>query len=395
LYEERLAEVSGLPQGKELAAGLELERGLFLAAKHPEALTTLKDFIRNHPNHPRALEAGLAIAEFHLLEFPPRAIAARRQLEALRSSALSPSLKEQADYVAFWIEIASTKTSEAAARAGEEFLVVWPGSSRRIELLMKLGELYYNSDDFAQARAKFEILYREDPSGPNSETALFFAARSAMSAQDSKQAIALWAEVIDRKGSLAMESRRQQALSLLREGNPDNAIRVLDSILRSPEPIPTDLRLAALLNRGQAYLEKSKQVPSSQEPLIAAVAAFDEIIDASSGDRMWRNQAMVFKAKCLELLNDSDQALEIYFDVVARVPTEGLGADQVPEYTWYYRAGFAGIALLQEQQNWRAAANVADRLGLTRGSRAVEAAELANRIRLQHFLWGDSPDARQ
>jgi len=395
LYEERLADVVGLPQGKDLAAGLELERGLFLAAgKHPEALTALKDFIRDHPNHPRVLEAGLAVAEFHLLEFPPRAIAARRQLESLRSAQLSPSLKEQADYVAFWIEIAS-ENPEAAARAGEQFLVVWPASSRRIEMLLKLGELYYNADDFPQARAKFETLYREDPSGPHAETALFFAARSAMSAQDSKQAIALWAEVIDRKGALAMESRRQQALSLLREGNPDNAIRVLDSILRSPEAIPADLRLAALLNRGQAYLEKSKQVPSAQEPLVAAVAAFDEIIDAAGTDRIWRNQAMVFKAKCMELLNDSDQALEIYFDVVARVPTEGIGADQVPEYAWYYRAGFAAIALLQEQQNWRAAANIADRLGLTRGSRAVEAAELANRIRLQHFLWGDAPEAAE
>ena len=55
-------------------------------------------------------------------------------------------------------------------------------------------------------------------------------------------------------------------------------------------------------------------------------------------------------------------------------------------------AGFAGIALLQEQRNWRGAANLADRLGLTEGSRAVEAAELAKRIRLQHFLWGDATD---
>jgi hypothetical protein len=47
---------------------------------------------------------------------------------------------------------------------------------------------------------------------------------------------------------------------------------VLDSVLRSPDPIPADLRLAALLNRGQAYLEKSKQGPIEQESLIAAVA---------------------------------------------------------------------------------------------------------------------------
>jgi tetratricopeptide (TPR) repeat protein len=391
LYEEQLAQVKLLPKGADLTASLELERALFLASgKHPEALSALKDFIRNHPNHPRTQEASLAIVEFHLLEFPPRTVAARRQLETIRSGQLPAALKEQADYVEFWIEIAS-ESPESAARSGEKFLVLWPKSARRPELLLKLGELYFNADDFPKARAKFETLYKEDPSGPSSETALFFAAKSAMSAQDSKQAIALWAEVIDRKGPLAMESRRQQALSLLREGNPDNAIRVLDSVLRSPDPIPADLRLAALLNRGQAYLEKSKQGPIEQESLIAAVAAFDEIIDAAGSDRLWRNQAMVFKAKCIELLNDEDQALEIYFDVVTRAPTEGLRTDQVPEYAWYYRAGFAAIALLQEQENWRAAANLADRLGQTGGSRAVEAAELGNRIRLQHFLWGESP----
>ncbi|RFC47786.1 MAG: Tetratricopeptide (TPR) repeat/Tetratricopeptide (TPR) repeat [Verrucomicrobia bacterium] len=392
VYDEHLSEVRLLPEGGDLSASLQLERALFLAAgKYPEALPALKDFTRDHPDHPRMLEASLAIAEFHLLEFPPRVIAARRQLETIRSGALSPALQEHADYVGFWIEIAS-ENPDAATRAGEHFLKSWSASRRRAEVLMKVGELYFNADDFTQARFKFETLHKEDPSGPQAETALFFAAKAAMSAQDSKQAIALWAEVIDRKGPLAMESRRQQALSLMREGNPDNAIRVLDAILRSPDPIPADLRLAALLNRGQAFLEKSQQLPSAQESLIAAVAAFDEIIDAAGSDRMWRNQAMVFKAKCLELLDDDDQALEIYYDVVARSPTENLRADQVPEYAWYYRAGFAGIALLQEQRNWRGAANLADRLGLTEGSRAVEAAELAKRIRLQHFLWGDATD---
>jgi tetratricopeptide (TPR) repeat protein len=392
LYEERLADVRLLPEGADLSAGLQLERAFFLAAgKHPEALQALKDFTRDHPNHPRLLDANLAVAEFHLLEFPPRVIAARRQLEAVRSATLNPPQREHADYVAFWIEIAS-ENPEGATRVGETFLKDWPASPRRAEVLMKVGELYFNADDFTRARFKFETLHKEDPSGPQAETALFFAAKAAMSAQDSKQAIALWAEVIDRKGPLAMESRRQQALSLMREGNPDNAILVLDAILRSPDPVPADLRLAALLNRGQAFLEKSRQVSASQESLIAAVAAFDEIIDAAGPDRMWRNQATVFKGRCLELLNDDDQALEIYYDVVARSPTEGLRGDQPPEYVWYYRAGFAAIALLQEQRNWRAAANLADRLGQTQGSRAVEAAELAKRIRLQHFLWGDAAD---
>jgi TolA-binding protein len=389
LYEENLGRLRLLPDGTALASDLELDRALFLAAaKHPEALTALKDFAQAHPDHPRALDASLAVAEFHLLEFPPRAIAAQRQLESLRSAPLSPAQSEQADYVGLWIELAAGKP-EDAARKGEAFLAAWPSSTRRAEVLMKLGELYFQAGNYPLARQKFERLHRDEPDGPHAETALFFAGRAAMEAQDSKEAIALWAEVIDRGGPLAHEARRQQALSLLRDGNPDDAIRVLDAILRSPSPVSEDLRLAALLNRGQAFLEKSRQVEAAQEPLVAAVAAFDDILDSRSADRFWRNQASVFKAKCLELLDAPDQALETYYEVVATLPTEGLRTEEIPEYDWFYRAGFAAIALLQEQRNWSAAANLAERLGLTRGSRASEAAELANRIRLQHFLWGD------
>ena len=45
---------------------------------------------------------------------------------------------------------------------------------------MKLAELYYRRQDFANAQTHFEIIAQQNPNDPLAEKALFFAAESAM-----------------------------------------------------------------------------------------------------------------------------------------------------------------------------------------------------------------------
>jgi hypothetical protein len=120
---------------------------------------------------------------------------------------------------------------------------------------------------------------------------------------------------------------------------------------------------------------------------VAAIAAYDSVIDHDDISRFWKNQASVYKGLSLEKLEDADHALEIYYDVVSREPESGLKNGEAPEFTWYYRAGFAAISLLEKRQQWKAAVRLADKLALTSGLRAAEAAEMANRLRLEHFVW--------
>lgn len=384
-------------QHRDVRQQLELEHGLYLAAhNHPKAITLLKDFLQNHPSHPRAVDAEIAIAELYLLVgFPIQSEKARRQLDSLAGRKLTPAQRQQVDYVAFWIA-AIENDRDAAVPLGNKFLKSWTESPHRPAVLMKIGEIHFAARDFAQAQNTFDELVAADPKGPFSEAALFFSAKSAvysMNRQDQEEAIRKWRIVIDRGGPLANEARHQQSIAKLRQGNPRDALAVIDALLDPKRPLSPELRLAALTTKGQALFDLAQASPEKEGPLVAAVATFDEIIEDRYANRFWVNQASLHKGRCLEILGDDDKALEVYFNVVSRSPLEGLNGREAPEYTWFYRAGFAAINVLRERREWRSAVGLAERLGTTSGPRAEEAAELANRLRLLHFIWDEDKPA--
>lgn len=393
IFEQELQQLALDDQNSEIRLQLELERGLFLAAQnHPNAITLLKNFLRDHPGHPRTLEAEVAIAELYLLVgFPIQTEKARRQLEGLAGRELPPPLRQQVDYVAFWIE-AIEGNREAAVTLGRKFLQSWPDSPQRPSVLMKIGEIHFAARDYAQAQNTFDELVAADPKGPFSESALFFSAKSAvysMNRQDQEEAIRKWRIVIDRGGPLANEARHQQSIAKLRQGNPRESLAVIEALLDPKRPLSPELRLAALTTKGQALFDLAQASPEKEGYLVAAVATFDQIIEDRYANRFWVNQASLHKGRCLEILGDDDKALEAYFNVISRSPLDGLNGREAPEYTWFYRAGFAAISILRDRQEWRSAVRLAERLGTTSGPRAEEAAELAKRLRLLHFIWDE------
>lgn len=371
---------------------LRLERALKLAAdSDPNALNELKAFASDHPEHLRVAEAELALAEIYLLEFLP--VAARKQLITLRQRDLSNKLAERADYVSIWIEATTGNEEGKAVELGKQFLKAWPKSQFRSEVRMKLGEIYYAAKDFPNARDQFQRLAEEDPQGPLHDTALFFAgkaAQSTMNAKSLQNAIELWGRVVDAGGPLAEEALRHQALATLKMGKADDSIRVLNKLLENEKSLDLNLRLAVLLNKGQAATRKAADSPDPRSMLVSAIASFDRILDSPGASRFWKNQAAVHKARCLEQLPDDGSALEVYYDVISQAPTLGLSPEEIPEYTWFYRAGFSAIGLLQKQEQWGAAIRLADRLAQTGGTRAIEAARLADKLRLEHFFWDEA-----
>lgn len=380
--------------GAETQAELMLERGLFDAAQGDRgALTTLREFIKTYPDHPRAAEAELALAELFLLEFPhPKPVAAMEMLTAARGRGLPPDLEEQADYAEFWIA-ASGSEIEPQAAAAARFFKTWENSPRRAEIRMKLGESYFGMKDYPNAQNQFELIANDNQTPVEAkEVAFFFAGKAAslsMSEVGLNKAIEHWGKVFDLKGPLAFEALRQQAVAKLKQNQPDQALRVLDQILAAKDDLDPRLKLAALMNVGQAHFLKAEIPEIRPQMLVAAIEAYNQIIETRGASRFWKNQAAVRKGRCLEMLDDEDQALETYFDVVRQPPGSGQDENEAPEHTWYYRAGFASIALLQRRGDWPAAVKMADRLAGTAGARAGEAGEVAKKLRLEHFIWDE------
>ncbi|MCF6314564.1 MAG: tetratricopeptide repeat protein [Verrucomicrobiales bacterium] len=384
-------------QGSKLLAELHLEHGLFLASHSvTDAFAALSLFLKEHPEHARAADAHLALAELYLNEVPSKPVSAREHLEVAIDHPLTQAQQESLDYIAVWIE-ASDGNHSVLIEQALRYLDHWPHSQRAPEIRLKLGDAYYQEKDYFQSVSTLEQLVENHPQSPLIEPALFLAGRAAsLSSQSSerKRAIELWAKLAsDTSRPLSLYARHEQALFKLRLDEFDDAITAFDSILDHEPPPPTELKLAVLADRGQAMFNAATSQNNDHDLLLKAIQSFDAILKQKNVSATWSNQAAVRKGKCLERLNRLDDALATYHRVMQSDRlSKGSDPDApVAQVEWFFRAGLAAIRLHRSKQEWREAIRIADRLATSGSPRAIEAAKLADRIRLKHFIW-DQPE---
>ena len=373
----------------ETVADVELDRALQLAAKvDPAAAEELAAFVKNHADHPRWPEAQVALAEFSLLDVPPRIKPATEALEAATKAPHSPELQERIDYVSLWLREAN-QDLPGVARSGLGFLDSWPGSARADEVRMKVGEAYYRLENFLSARTQFELVVKNSPESPYAETALFFAGKAAMklgsvgSTEWLNAAITNWEDLAQRDGPLAAAARQQQAIAKRRLGNNSEALKLLNDLLENPQ-IPADQRSGILCDKAELLVSMGR---TEAVRFDEAVALLRGMLKDKDLPFAWSARAGVLLAQALKDQAHNTEALEACYDVVNN-GTNFLSQPSTPtEYQWFYRAGFQAVDLLKDAQKWEAAAKMAEKLAQTGGDRAKEAAEKATEIRLKHFLW--------
>ena len=390
------AAISSLRDGIPLSESttdpsLLLERGLYAAANgDPDAAADLEAFLLAFPDDQNAYRAHLALAELASLTFPPKPRSAATHLAAAREAAPAGNTDalQRIDYTAIWVASAGDDPAAFTTQA-KAFLARWPTSPLRPQVRMKLGETAFRAGNFPAARVDFETLAEESPDAPEAEAALFFAARAALSmspgGQDSiDEAIALWEKVAARKGDLFFYAREQQALAKRSANLEADAIQILESILAADPPPPADLRASALLTLGEARLALAGSNPSQRK---AAIDTFDALAADATISARWREDARYHKARALEAAGDTAAALEHYYDIVRTpIDTESTATP------WRYRAGFEAIRLLEHTENWKGAITLAEELATTNAPRAAEAEALAERLKLQHFVYDEKSE---
>lgn len=374
---------------RDQGAHLLLERGLALAAARDVAAeTTLQEFITKYPKHPRLVEAHLALAEYCLLSVPIRARTARMALDAAQELHDIPEkMQEALAYARLWLAEAEGNLAQVA-EAGNAYLRNWTESSRRDEVRMKMAQAYYRLGDFAKAETEFEKVDQESPSSPYAETALFFAGKAAMNlpSEGIERALTLWAEVVARKGPLAREAQRQQAMAKRRQGKEAEALPVIENLLSSKD-LSVEERLHLSLERGELLELLGK---NDEKRMNEAMEVFKSVANDQAGSYDIRARAGVMLSRGYRQLKRNIEALEALYQVVE----EGLRLTSQRslnslEYVWFYRAGFTALDLLEEDNQWESAAKLADRMVTVGGDRAEEAQSRATGIRLKHFLWDD------
>ncbi|HEY2143097.1 MAG TPA: tetratricopeptide repeat protein [Candidatus Udaeobacter sp.] len=369
---------------EETRANLRLEEALMQAAKGDKKATlSLQQFIRDFPKNPRVSEAWVGLAELAFHSSPSRIDEARKNLTRAAESKPTAAAAERADYLNIWVEESAGGNEPKVIGLAKKFLEQRSQSPFAREVRLKLAELYYRRQDFANAQTEFEIIAQQNPDDSLAERALFFAAESAMSSMGEHsldRAIVLFDQVVQKNGALRWAARNEQAVIERKLGKPKDALALYDEVLKSDAAL-SDKR-EALCGKGDIFFEAGATDPNSYQ---RAIETYDQLASDKNESIDWRNQALFKKGLCLEKKNDRAGALATFYKLLEDESRPG----ERRELFWYYKAGFNAARLLEEDSKWESAVAIYDKLVAAGGSRSEEAKARLNNIRLEHFLWTD------
>ncbi|MEA3187966.1 MAG: hypothetical protein QOD99_1796 [Chthoniobacter sp.] len=352
-----------------------LEEGLLQARSHDaRATATLQLFLRDFPDHPRAHDARIALAEIAFISSDNETAG---RLLKVANDVPGGQESERGDYLAIFVADAEKNRDDGKVIAlCNAFFGAHPGSALSSEVRMKLGQIYFRREDFANAQTQFETLATDAAEMPLAETALFLAGQSAMRSMNPEgvdHALELFQQVAKLNGPLKLYAREQQAIAKTRLGKTAEALVLYDAILRAnPEG---SLRFAALCGKAG-----NLAAPGDPTALAKAVAVYDQLAAEPDVTAFWRNQALYKKAKCVEK-SDKGKALEVLYSVLQPQ------IDAEPEYFWFYKAGFDAARLLETDEKWTSAIAIYEKMAKAEGPRSSDARDRAEQLRLEHFIW--------
>ena len=368
---------------EEARAGLRLDEGLVQAARGDEkAERSLQQFIHDFPKNPRVSEALVSLAELAFHASPSRLDEARKYLTRAAESPTAAAA-ERGDYLNIWIEESAGGNEAKVIDLAKRFLGQHVTSSFATEVRMKLAELYYRRQDFANAQTEFELIAQQSPDNSLGEKALFFAAESAMSSMGEHsldRAIVLFDQVVRQNGALRWAARNEQAVIERKLGKPKDALALYDEVLKSNAG-PAEKR-EALCGKADIFFEMGATDPNSYQ---RAIEIYDQLASDKEEPIHWRNQALFKEGLCLEKKSDRANALATFYKILE----EDARPDRQRELFWYYKAGFNAARLLEEDSKWESAAAIYEKLAAAGGSRSDEAKARLTNLRLEHFLWTD------
>ena len=355
-------------------AELKLQESFKLAREGaPEAADSLKKIAKSG-DKAIAGPAALALAEWRFQQLDYKA--AEQDLNQL------PADVEPARKGALGVFLADTGNAQSDARTLDEarkFLAVHTGSAPEASVRMKLGEILFRKGDFAAARVELESLARKFVESEFHFPALFLAAQAAAripSVDASGDAMLLFEEIAAKNNPFSHRARLEQSSILASQNRLQEASLVLDKILSSNPD--ARMKATALVEKGKNLFAQGNSDPSNYQ---AAIYVWKQVASEQAADPSWRNQAFTRMGTAYEKIGDLNAAVMNYYEVFK--PT----IHEVPEFFWFYKAGFSAGRILESQGKWNEAIRVYEIMSSTEGPRSIEAKNRIQKIRLEQFLW--------
>lgn len=367
-------------------ANLLLEKALAMASWGEEkSIKELERFLATYPHHKRTAEAWLALGELALNQKEPDNSLTTKALEALSNLPLTEEEKERTARLKVLLPERNEQWNAARA-AAKEYLDVYRSPELMIPMQLKMGELLYRDREYNQAFLYIQrVIHALPEKSPYLPYALFLSGKAAQltgTQQSMEDALRVFSEVVKLESPYKTAAIIESASILSRRGQAREVIAMLDSFMGEQDLAPESRRLALALE-AEAWASLFSSDPTALEK---AKKLTTKILEEENLPVSWKNRTLYQQAKFSEKAGDATEAIRDYHQIIHSPGNE----EAIPEWGWYYKAGFSAMRLLEDQKNWLAAISLAETMAKAGGPLSEDAANRAKKIRLEHFVWSDN-----
>jgi Tetratricopeptide repeat len=365
----------------KLKASLQLEKALFVASQNPTAALPLLDqFLLDNPDHPRIIEAHLALANCALLQQPANLSLALAQLDSLTAS--NP-YAERTLLTRIQYTLAAKDPLQTIALT-KQFLEDFPESAQVPTTTLTLGSALYQNGDLSESYAVLKKLAATHPR--QASPALLLAARAAArtgTPQSLADAMTLFDQIIQSDSRLAAYASLEKNRTLIDTKTPANIQRAVKDLsdLFSKMEIETELYSPTGIMLMEAYYAMGGSDPTQYA---AALIVQEKLLTKPTISPLNKNRISYFRGLTLEQLKRPNEALDVYYQVI-----ESASKEAPTDWNYVERCGFNAISLLEKNARWESAIELARKLAKFPTPRAKEAAERAKNLGLEHMIWED------
>ncbi|MEZ5405564.1 MAG: tetratricopeptide repeat protein [Verrucomicrobiia bacterium] len=238
----------------------------------------------------------------------------------------------------------------------QALLAQFPQASVSGSIQFKMGQIYFDKEDFPNAQIQFETMAKNYAKHDSADEALYFAGVSALRRANWVAAVDLFEELTRRYPNSArvLDARLGQGDALTSQAKFSSAMSIYDAIIQQFSDQPQVA--LAYLGRGLCLFRLAADA-ENEKRYTEALAAFNESLNQKKTKVEWRNEAGWRKGKTLEKLGRTQEALEAYLDVVYGRWTAIAQTNQAspPEYYWFGKAVIEAGTLLEQKQDWKGA----------------------------------------
>ncbi len=394
----------------DLLSGKAQLRRILLAEAPLDAMAMgaqLGQWLREYSGHPLEIDALMLLSEFHLNQIPPQVQRAEEVVSSLDTLELSLAQQQAVAFLRVWIVFVSGE-SEKLIREAESFLQRYPETDKKAQLHALLALGYVDLQQPARAVESLDKITRLDPAYAAQLNVSLHAALLTDNDEERERRLRLLATGEGQGADLAhyalgvllfdrgeLEAGREQ-LRLITEGDAEKRSQIhwhaladqAFSWFRQGEGEPSGGETQNLLfeRSEQAFRDFLNQCYEEQAPSQYVVMG-----------ETWLAQIQMKLGEGGDALESYTQALNASQAAlsVGNVAEAALGAsdpsanDTELTERWVYRAGFGAIDLLAKEKRWDEAIQIADYLTAIGGSRSIESTDLAERLRLKNWVWGE------